>query len=147
MAQTSLRRCEEIAFGRRVVGAIRQLADGCPRAATRAAPTTLFFHTFFCGMRTYPTTRKPSSPRRSASVVTNLREKLTICNWQFRIQRCSSTCPSTQSPVPSACYLTPGTCSSASSGISMSQTRRGRAAPPGVPSVFDSLEVKVLHPT
>jgi hypothetical protein len=28
-----------------------------------------------------------------------------------------------------------------------SQTRRGGSAPPGVPSMFDSLEVKILYPT
>ena len=39
------RRCPRIAFCCRVVG-VPQARDGCPRAATRAAPTTRFFHTF-----------------------------------------------------------------------------------------------------
>ena len=42
----TLCRCEKIVLQRRVVGAIRRLADGCPRAATRAARATRFFRSF-----------------------------------------------------------------------------------------------------
>jgi hypothetical protein len=42
----TLCRCEKIVLQRRVVGAIRRLADGCPRAATRVALTTRFLHSF-----------------------------------------------------------------------------------------------------
>src|SRR5271157_1192572 len=46
VGNTALGRCERIAFWPRVLGAIRQLADGCLWAATRAAPTMRFFRTF-----------------------------------------------------------------------------------------------------
>jgi hypothetical protein len=47
--QPRVRRYEKIALWQGLGGAIRQLADGCARVATRAAPTRRFFHT--CSLR------------------------------------------------------------------------------------------------
>jgi hypothetical protein len=69
----ALRRCEKIVSWQRVLGAIRRLTNGCPRAATRAAPTTRFFHTlspkgplspFLRAARTIPQVRDSAGRER-----------------------------------------------------------------------------------